>query len=133
MGKTTSLVRALACLHNWLIDEKDVECIPTSSPCDRLNLISRGGDILINENSRLDQALDGGDHYDDVSGSERLRNQRKIFMLPNSKYPREQMITKLRLLGIEGRPKPMGSTMTNNIWFFHNVPQPIMVIVRCLV
>ena len=102
-------------MHNWLIDEKDVEGIPTSSPCDRLNLISRGGDILINENSRLDQALDGGDHYDDVSGSERLRNQRKIFMLPNSKYPREQMITKLRLLGIEGRPKPMGSTMTNNI------------------
>ena len=34
-------------------------------------------------------------------------------MLPNSNHPREQMINKLRLLGIEGRPKPMGS-----IWIF---------------
>ena len=115
LGKTTSLVRALACLHNWLIDEKDVEGIPTSSPCDRLNLISRGGDILINEHSRLYQALNGGDYSDDVSSSERLRNQRKFFMLPNSNHPREQMINKLRLLVIEGRPKPMGSTTTNNV------------------
>ena len=38
---------------------------------DRLNLISRGGEILLDTNSRLDKALDGGDHYDDCEYEER--------------------------------------------------------------
>ena len=32
LEKTTSLVRSLCLLHNWLIDEKDIENIPSSSP-----------------------------------------------------------------------------------------------------
>ena len=114
LEKTTSLVRSLCLLHNWLIDEKDIENIPSSSPSDRLTIIARGGEIIESENSRLDRSLDGGDHYDDVTPTERIRIQRLLFAQPNSHHPREQMINKLKLLGIDSRPKPMGTTTTNN-------------------
>ena len=83
------------------------------SPSDRLILSSRGGEIVLDENSGLNKALDGEYHYDNCGHKERKRSQRLLFAQPNSNHPREQMIIKLKILGIDQRPKPMGSTTTN--------------------
>ena len=74
--KTTSLVRALCCLHNYLIDEKP----PISGVRDRLHILSRGG-MVINEGNSYDIAdMLGGDIYvDDTSRDFRVSNARLLF------------------------------------------------------
>ena len=112
--KKTLLVRSLCCLHNWLIDENDIADLPPSTVKDRLSIVSRGGALIKNENSHLNWSIGGGEHFDDVSLLERRRIQRAFFVNSNSKNPREYLLLKLQILGIEERPKPMGTTSTNN-------------------
>ena len=115
--KTTSLVRSLCCLHNWLIDEKH-ENLPPSTAGDRFSSMIRGGElnseILVGDDRvRMNRALDGGEHYDDVPYEER-RNMERRFERDNTlPHPREELMNRLAYMGIDGRPQPMGSTTTN--------------------
>ena len=113
LKKTTSLVRALYCLHNWLIDENNIEDLPSPTVKDRLSIIARGGELINTENVHLNRSLGGGDHLDDVPRKERSRMQRVIFNTPDSQHPREYLLHKLQVSGIDERSSPMGSTTTN--------------------
>ena len=44
LSKTTSLVRCICCLYNWLIDQKDMANLPSTAK-DRFCSLLRGGDI----------------------------------------------------------------------------------------
>ena len=120
------MVRALCCLHNWLIDEHDVDSrhntILPSTADDQLSVMNRGGDFsnmtdyegnLTGENTREEDMLDGGDHFDDTNWNDRRQHQTKLFN-KNSMNPREYLLYKLQLLGITNRSNPMGLTTTNN-------------------
>ena len=102
--KTTSMVRALCCLHNWLIDEHDVDSIRNailpSTAVDQLSVMDRGGDFtnmsnsegtLTGNNTREEEMLDGGDHFDDTTWNNRLSRRRKLFK-QNSMDPREYLL-----------------------------------------
>ena len=71
--------------------------IMLDNPSNKLILISRGGEIMLDENSRLNKALDGGDHYDDCDYEEMRRSQRLLFAQPTSNHPRQKMINKLKI------------------------------------
>ena len=115
LKKTTSLVRALCCVHNWLIDENEVNDLPQPSVKDRLSIISRGGDIIYNEQSPLARLLGSGEHNDDCTRTDLKAKSRALFSsFPNGQHPREYLLNKLILLGITERPQPMGSTTTGN-------------------
>ena len=104
------MVRALCCLHNFLIDEK----APVSTSKDRFHIISIGGKPITEGNSHdVGDITGGGDHYDDSSRISREIHARTLFKQFLEK-PRENMLEKLNLLGCVSRPKPMGSTSTNN-------------------
>lgn len=45
LKKITLLVRALYCLHNWSIDNIEVNNLPEPSTKDMLYMLSRGGKI----------------------------------------------------------------------------------------
>ena len=111
--KTITLVRTLCSLHNWLIDKNDIEDLLSPTVKDRLSIIARGGELINTENTYLNRSLGGGDHLDDVPCKERKRIQRVIFNTPDSHHPREYLLYKLQVLGIDERPSPMGSTTTN--------------------
>lgn len=57
LQKSVSLVGTLCCLHNWLIDKKDVNDLPLHSVKDMLLIISRGGEILNNKKTPLENNL----------------------------------------------------------------------------
>ena len=115
LKKTTSLVRALCCLHNWLIDDNEVNDLPQPSVKDRLAIISRGGDIICNKESPLARLLGSGEHNDDFTRTDQKAKSRALFSsFPKGQHPREYLLQKLILLGITARPQPMGSTTTNN-------------------
>ena len=107
--KTTSLVRALCCLHNYLIDEKP----PISGVRDRLHILSRGG-MVINQGNSYDitDMIGGNMHFDDTNRHYRNNYVRSLFRRMQ-RNPREYLLDKLCCLGINARPKPMGSTTTN--------------------
>ena len=115
--KTTSLVRSLCCLHNWLIDEKH-ENLPPSTARDRFSSMMRGGDltnqsIIGNNRVRMNRSLDGGEHYDDMSYEQRRYLERRFDRDVTVPHPREVLMHRLAYLGITSRPQPMGSTTTN--------------------
>ena len=99
LTKTTSRVRYICCLHNWLIDQKDAVNLPPTAK-DRLCLLIRGGDVnnemILNiENEKgegLNRSLDDGEHYDDVPYN-LCRNLEHMFdrnqYVP---YPREKLM-----------------------------------------
>ena len=107
-------MRALCCLHNWLIDENDIADLPPSAVKDRLSMVSKGAALIENENSHVNRSIASGEHFDDVSLLERRRMQRVFFSNSNSKHPRECLLLKLQILGIEERLNPMGTASTNN-------------------
>ena len=110
--KTSSLVRSLCCLHNWLIDEKH-ENLPASTARDRFNLMLRGGDLVNEINSKLNCLLDGRQHFDDMSYKEQRNIERRHERNPMLPHPREELLHRLVYLGIDSRPQPMGSNTTN--------------------
>ena len=115
LKKTTSLVRALCCVHNWLIDQNEVNDLPQPSVKDRLSIKSRGGDIICNDQTPVTRLLGGGEHYDDFSAANHRAKSRSLFSsFPKGQHPREYLLHKLILLGITERPQPMGSTTTGN-------------------
>ena len=74
--ETTALVRALCCLHNYLIDEKPLP----STMKDRTSILSWGGRALHegNENN-IEELLHHGEHNDDTSRNERNNHTRRQF------------------------------------------------------
>ena len=109
--KTTSMVRSLCCLHNWLIDEKISSNIPECTAEDALSIISRGGD-LFNKEFNLNILLGGGHHFDDNSKSLRYNKSRK-FLRSGVVHPREKLIEILNVCGVDKRPNPIGMSSTN--------------------
>ena len=120
LKKTTAMVRCLCCLHNWLIDKKDTDILK-STASDRLSINNRGGrdvtrssldNVIAIEENRLDAFLDGGEHFDDTTPRHRRARQTRLFRNSLSS-PRQNLMDKLSILGINERPSPMGSTTTN--------------------
>ena len=110
LKKTTALVRALCVLHNFLIDEKP----PINSIRDRMTILARGGRVFNEQNCEdVTELIGGGQHFDDTSRNGRRALEKRLFCA-NSQHPREYLISKLQVLGINARPQPMGSTTTNN-------------------
>ena len=114
------MVRALCCLHNWLIDEHDNGKVPQSTAADRYAIMNRGGttlnqvntnQVLCIDNNRMSDALDGGEHFDDSDFAFRRNRQRVLFRQENNS-PRNYLFNKIVMLGMTNRPKPMGSTTT---------------------
>ena len=70
------MVKALYCLHNCLIDEKDDEVILESTARDQYSIVNRGGINMYQdtnvetrnevENNRSSVLLYRGDHFDDT-------------------------------------------------------------------
>ena len=111
--KTSSLVRSLCCLHNWLIDQKH-ENLPPSNARDRFSSMMRGSDLMnTNIEERMDRMLDGGEHYDDFPHREMRNIERRFSRDPTLPHPREVLLHRLAYMGIDSRPQPMGSTTTN--------------------
>ena len=117
------MVRALCCLHNYLVDVNN-DCpilYPTSS--DTFSVVCNGGNPIYNTNiaddtmhhnrSSLRQSLDGGEHFDDVPYDISYNHQRVMFRCFQLN-PREYLLEKLETQGISNIPSPMGSTTTNN-------------------
>ena len=74
--KTTALVRALCCLHNYLIDEKPL----VSTISDRRYIMSRGGKPLLENNSdNVEELLSVGEHSDDYDQRETYNQARRLF------------------------------------------------------
>ena len=94
-----------------------------STASDRCGISERGGatlsdeiiqgDELNIEENRLNCSFDGGVHFDDVPYTNQYNYQRSLFR-NNNIHPRQVLMEKLNILGIEYRPKPMGSTTTQN-------------------
>ena len=78
--KTTSLVCALYCLHNFSID---VEPLLTSTK-DRWSRIKRGG-LALNENNSEDveDFLHGSEHFDDCNRTTRNSRTKVLFFAIN--------------------------------------------------
>jgi len=84
VAKTTSLVMCLCKLHNFCIREQDIVAQPLAK--DVVNISSEGGMSLPrfdtshnwdydSNDDRLDDLLDGGEHFDDVSRADRRRHE----------------------------------------------------------
>ena len=119
--KTTSMVRCLCCLHNFLIDQKDGTRVPESTAEDCVAIGSRGGSTMRHldlsgklniDDNRLFE-LDGCAHNDDSTYSDRYNYQRRLACTYNFMAPRDYLMNKIGVLGLTNRPQPMGSTTTN--------------------
>ena len=86
------MVCALCCLHNWLIDEHDVDSkhntILPSTEVDQLPVMNRGGDFtnmtnsegnITGNNTRDEEMLDGGDYVDDTNWNDCRLHQNELF------------------------------------------------------
>ena len=106
-------MRALCRLHNLLINENDIENLPSPTVKGMLSIIARSGELTSTENVNWIRSLGRGDHLDDSPRKERVRIQRVIFKTPDSQHPRKYLLHKLQVLGIDERPSPIGSITTN--------------------
>ena len=107
MKKTAQTVRALCMLHNFCVDNKE-EIADDSSAADSHNCIANGGFNQISATSAPDDLIAGGHHFKDVPF-----NLRRV-TVPVDQLPRSMMTVHLQRKGLTTRPKPMGSTTTNN-------------------
>lgn len=115
VAKTTSLVLALAKLHNFCIDAEDgVDVsVPTILPIDEDNIELRGrvGAVpLVSVEHAGNQVvprdlMDGGNHFDDVNRNELRRIQRQL-RNDDVILPREQLRHFIECKGLE-RPTPI--------------------------
>ena len=105
--KKTSMVHTLCCLHNCLIDKHDMDLrrntILPSTADHQLSVMNRGGDFsnmtdyegnLTGENTKEEDMLDRGDHFDNTNWNDRKQHQIKLFQ-KNSMNPREYILYKL--------------------------------------
>lgn len=69
VAKTTSLVLALCKLHNFCINESDSSEEMLST--DEVTIAQSGGFDQSSSNCRPDELLDGGEHFDDISNTNR--------------------------------------------------------------
>ena len=80
---------------------------------DRVSIIHRGGSVFNEENcENATEFLGSGHHSDDVTREDRRAHEKRLFR-SHLVFPREYLINRLELLGIDARPKLMGSTTTN--------------------
>ena len=98
--------------------------IPQPTACDTLHIITQGGIPLSNsdqsgkirnqiEENWLDEMIDGGQYYDDVNESHiRVEHYNLFEQIPY--IPRDNLLAKLFVLGINERPFPMEMLSTNN-------------------
>ena len=107
IAKTASLVRALCILHNFCINQRQAVA-ESPSASDSHNNIMVGGFTQSHGTACPSPLMDGGEHYEDVP-----RPQRRGFEQLTD-LPRDKCTTKLANLGITQRPKPRGTTSTNN-------------------
>ena len=104
--KIAQAVRALCLLHNFCIDERLGSSEPTAS--DALSIVSSGGFSHPFANQRVQQLMDGGEHWEGVPESSRRRRRRE------AEVPRDRLMSILSDKKIHSRPNPKGSTSTNN-------------------
>ena len=84
-----------------------------NSVCDRVSILNRGGSVFNEENcENATEFLGSGHHSDDVTREDRRAHEKRLFR-SHPVFPREYLINWLEQLGIDNRPKPMGSTTTN--------------------
>ena len=124
--KISSLVRCLCILHNFCINdsldkdgieivtEDTANIVPPTDTVDSSNIMISGGINRVdniggeynNDNiveDRLDELLDGGQHFDDTNHYYRLtRNGNQN----EQELPRTKMLDKLIIQGYESRPTP---------------------------
>ena len=112
--KTTSMVCAIWCLHNWLIDPKS-SIVTASSATDRAYTHQLEGSIQplyptgspstcteIGDDMNL--ILDGGDHVNAVNyEDQRTESKRQFQKIPQ--YSKEDLIEVIDLLNSTQRPK----------------------------
>lgn len=111
----------LLSIHNWLIDKKDTDIL-LSAASNRLNITSRVGhnfsscdlsSVIVIKENRLDSFLNGDDHFDDSIAGDRFNHQKGLFGTFLS-LPRQKLMDRLNVLGINERLNHMGSTTANN-------------------
>ncbi len=108
--KTAQLTRALCMLHNFCADGNEL-IASSASASDSLATAAAGGFSHGNPESRPDPLSGSGHHWDGVSRSERREFER------HQGLPRELMVSHLEKRNQTSRPKPRGSTSTNNFNF----------------
>lgn len=118
--KTTSMVQALWCLHNWLIDIHDDSfiIIPETIPRDRYDIVVNGGGSLMNidicnNTVEIRKCVDMSNQFDDSTRRAQCNDAQDLIAGYNCNS-QEYLLAKLKYLGIKNRSKPMGTTTTNN-------------------
>ena len=109
IDKTTHLVRALCMLHNFCINERE-SSIPPPTHSDVATIANESGDTTVTRRTPTRTLVGGGHHSDDVGGRWRQHNVNNT----NAQLPRNVLISFLIRIRRTRRPKPMGSTSTNN-------------------
>ena len=80
---------------------------------DRVSILNGGGSVFNEENCEdVVDFIGSGHHSDDTTRDSRRAHEKRLFRSPLV-FPREYLINRLKLLGIDARPKPMGSSTTD--------------------
>jgi hypothetical protein len=103
--KTTALVMCMCKLHNFCIDENDVQ-VPLPTAQDAAQIMAEGGVPMEGDDNRPDQLLDGGNHFDDIS-SYHLRQARNASARHAERSPREILLQIIKDQDFQ-RPRPKG-------------------------
>ena len=85
--------------------------------------ISHHGDYDLNEldileelnidDNRASNVFDGGDYFDGVNKNKRRLHARNLFISHHNINPRQYILDKIIIFGMENRPQLMGSTTIN--------------------
>jgi hypothetical protein len=118
--KTTSLVLALAKIHNFCIEQTDTSILPVL-PEDKFRLVTQpSGSIPLEDggahNDRMDEGIDngvvpvqligGGEHFEDVPAEIRQMTRRRY---NNIRLPREKLAEDTVMENNYQRPRPRGT------------------------
>lgn len=141
--RISALVKCLCILHNFCINERlnnamEVHnCVPTTV-ADSTSIMVDGGEMNTNldtnncsisiqhdevgnitTNESFDSLYHIGHHYDDCPTT-RIRLEMASRQFRGNTLPRVDMLNHLQTIGYTKRPKPMGSTSTNNNYRINN-------------
>ena len=101
--KTTALVMCLAKLHNFCIDESDNQDImyaPDEAYIELFGAVPLESTPNAGRQTIPLQLLGGGDHFDDVTRSNRRRPTRAGINCANEMLPRQRMLNEISTLGV---------------------------------